>query len=201
MNFCSLPSPAPLPAAHGNQVLAERTKDAPQAPQLVAFLEVISPEVLEPERCPGLSDVILSIDPCDATKELPRRVSQGLFWWPERGLLVLVDCSPDRSGPLTHGVRHRERRSAIGIHFFARLWGPLCPTLLVSQGCPSQESVPWSPYQVITIPGPSFGVSWLEVPNSSGLGRNQPGDPDMKVIHRLLIYKPPMKNEEDVQFK
>ena len=33
-----------------------------------------------------------------------------------------------------------------------------------------------------SIPGPSSGVSYLEVPDSGGLGRNQPGDPDMKVL-------------------
>ena len=32
------------------------------------------------------------------------------------------------------------------------------------------------------VPGPSFGVSCLEVPDGGGLGRNQPGDPDMKVL-------------------
>ena len=39
----------------------------------------------------------------------------------------------------------------------------------------------------IYIPGPSFGV-WLEVPNSGGLGRNQPGDPDMKVLVYYEIF-------------
>ena len=39
---------------------------------------------------------------------------------------------------------------------------------------------------LIYIPGPSFGVSCLEVPDVSGLGRNQPGDPDMKVLVLML---------------
>ena len=43
----------------------------------------------------------------------------------------------------------------------------------------------WTSDKLTIVPGPKKdkkGVSWLEVPDRGGLGRQQPGDPELKML-------------------